>query len=242
MPAYTAGLVERRTRPHSPNTTAATNTTPGRTNVRTEPFSAPSTESEFHTVTAPMTTRATVDRIGANVRCQVLSGASRWAKNPTTDTDTAAIRKIRPTAAMYDARVNSSATVGVIGRYTIPATAGGTAPAPKTESTVLGWGYDRVQGAGLTGVPPVTRVLRCNPGGPEVGGELRAGINRVLLCIYSLGGTGTVYDNPAHLPQIIVEDIGPDIPATQVASDGDPVKQRVTEHHQELARMGHRRL
>ena len=24
--------------------------------------------------------------------------------------------------------------------------------------------------------------------------------------------------------------------------DGDPVKQRVTEHHQELARMGHRRL
>ncbi len=68
------------------------------------------------------------------------------------------------------------------------------------------------------------RVLRCNAEGPEVGGELRAGTCRVLLCIYSVGGTGTVYNDVQHRPQIVVEDIGPDIPATQVVNDGDPIK------------------
>lgn len=132
-------------------------------------------------------------------------------------------RSYRITVPSFMMSANGAGTVGMVVAYTIPSTDGGIAATPKTTSQKIGWSYVRTTGSGLVSIPTLTRVMRCHPQGPTFAGELRQGVCRVLLCLYSTGTTASLYGNADTRTQIVVEDIGPHLPQTEVANNGDPV-------------------
>lgn len=103
--------------------------------------------------------------------------------------------------------------VALDGFLATPSYAGGVASSPSTSANRILTGYKSIGTAyqALSG----TSVLRCNAyGDTAYGGELTAGLNRILLAIYnsSAAATVSVYDAVPLVASI--EDIGLDTPDT----------------------------
>lgn len=117
------------------------------------------------------------------------------------------------------------ATANVAGGYYVrmvnPAhTTDGSAEAATptlSNASLLFYSYAMVGTAAAQVSAPARRmILRCNPGGTAVGGELEAGIVKLLFA--AVGSNSAVTPNAGEKMELYVFDVGPDIPYTSVAN------------------------
>jgi hypothetical protein len=87
---------------------------------------------------------------------------------------------------------------------------------PTVSSSIVGYKYMKFAGTAQFTTLDWSRVMRCG-----VGMELEPGRHRFLTCLYSSGGTSTVYDGgSANYVYVSLEDVGTNPADTGYANDG----------------------
>lgn len=122
-------------------------------------------------------------------------------------------RSYRVTCESFIFNASAQASAGLMLYLATPSYPGGVAPTPSISNDVAGRFYNQTTGA-YTGMT-AERVLRCNASGDKSGGgDLVAGLNRVLFVFYA-STSGVTYHLYGGSPiTCTVEDVGLDTPDT----------------------------